>query len=187
MSKSRMEAFSDAFFAIIMTIMVLELKVPHGVSLAALSTLLPVFLSYVLSFVYLGIYWNNHHHLLQCHPPGERRDPLGQPAPAVLALIDSFRHWLDGRKSICAAPHSVVWSDSVARRLRVSAAPTSNSHPRGARLDTGSGGRQGLERQGLHAALCPGDSARVSASVDCRSSLCISCAHVAGPGSANRA
>ena len=64
MSKSRMEAFSDALFAIIMTIMVLEMKVPHGVELADLSALLPVFLSYVLSFVYLGIYWNNHHHML---------------------------------------------------------------------------------------------------------------------------
>jgi uncharacterized membrane protein len=59
-----MEIFSDAVFAIIMTIMVLELKVPHGVELAALSAVLPVFLTYVLSFVYLGIYWNNHHHLL---------------------------------------------------------------------------------------------------------------------------
>jgi uncharacterized membrane protein len=64
MSKSRMEAFSDALFAIIMTIMVLEMKVPHGVELADLSVLVPVFLSYVLSFVYLGIYWNNHHHML---------------------------------------------------------------------------------------------------------------------------
>jgi uncharacterized membrane protein len=64
MSKSRMEAFSDAVFAIIITIMVLELKVPHGVELAALSALLPAFLSYVLSFIYLSIYWNNHHHML---------------------------------------------------------------------------------------------------------------------------
>jgi uncharacterized membrane protein len=64
MTKTRMEVFSDALFAIIMTIMVLELKVPHGVDLAALSGLLPVFLSYVLSFIYLSIYWNNHHHLL---------------------------------------------------------------------------------------------------------------------------
>jgi uncharacterized membrane protein len=64
MSKSRMEVFSDAVFAIIMTIMVLELKVPHGVELTALSALLPVFLSYVLSFLYLSIYWNNHHHML---------------------------------------------------------------------------------------------------------------------------
>jgi uncharacterized membrane protein len=64
MSKSRMEAFSDAVFAIIMTIMVLELKVPHGIELASLRALFPVFLSYVLSFIYLGIYWNNHHHML---------------------------------------------------------------------------------------------------------------------------
>jgi TMEM175 potassium channel family protein len=64
MNKNRLEAFSDGVLAIIITIMVLELKVPHGESLAALAPLLPVFLSYVLSFVYLGIYWNNHHHML---------------------------------------------------------------------------------------------------------------------------
>ncbi|QKG56668.1 DUF1211 domain-containing protein [Hymenobacter sp. BRD128] len=64
MHKTRLEAFSDGVLAIILTIMVLELKVPHGDNLAALRPLLPVFLSYVLSFVYVGIYWNNHHHLL---------------------------------------------------------------------------------------------------------------------------
>jgi len=64
MNKSRLEAFSDGVIAIIITIMVLELKVPHGASLDALRPLLPVFLSYVLSFVYVGIYWSNHHHLL---------------------------------------------------------------------------------------------------------------------------
>src|ERR1041384_1834205 len=64
MQKNRLEAFSDGVIAIIITIMVLELKVPHGVELEALKPLLPVFLSYVLSFIYLGIYWNNHHHLL---------------------------------------------------------------------------------------------------------------------------
>ena len=64
MGKTRLEAFSDGVLAIIITIMVLELKVPHGDSVAALLPLLPVFLSYVLSFVYVGIYWNNHHHLL---------------------------------------------------------------------------------------------------------------------------
>ena len=64
MGKSRLEAFSDGVIAIIITIMVLELKVPHGVSLESLAPLLPVFLSYVLSFVYVGIYWNNHHHML---------------------------------------------------------------------------------------------------------------------------
>jgi len=60
-----MEAFSDGVFAVIITIMVLEMKSPHGTDLAALQSLLPVFFSYVLSFVYVGIYWNNHHHLLQ--------------------------------------------------------------------------------------------------------------------------
>ena len=65
MTKSRVEAFSDGVIAIIITIMVLELKVPHDVNFAALRPVAPVFLSYVLSFVFLGIYWSNHHHLLQ--------------------------------------------------------------------------------------------------------------------------
>jgi uncharacterized membrane protein len=64
MNKNRLEAFSDGVLAIIITIMVLELKVPHGDDLATLQPLLPVFLSYVLSFVYVGVYWNNHHHML---------------------------------------------------------------------------------------------------------------------------
>jgi uncharacterized membrane protein len=65
MHKARLEAFTDGVIAILITIMVLELKVPHGVDLEAIRPLLPVFLTYVLSFVYLGIYWNNHHHMLQ--------------------------------------------------------------------------------------------------------------------------
>ena len=64
MGKNRLEAFSDGVIAILITIMVLELKVPHGDTLADLAPLIPVFLSYVLSFAYLGIYWNNHHHML---------------------------------------------------------------------------------------------------------------------------
>jgi len=64
MNKGRLEAFSDGVIAIIITIMVLELKVPHGVDLDSLKPLLPVLLSYILSFIYLGIYWNNHHHML---------------------------------------------------------------------------------------------------------------------------
>jgi uncharacterized membrane protein len=64
MGKSRLEAFSDGVIAILITIMVLELRVPHGEQISVLAPLLPVFLSYVLSFVYLAIYWNNHHHML---------------------------------------------------------------------------------------------------------------------------
>lgn len=64
MGKARLEAFSDGVIAILITIMVLELKIPHGADWQALQSMLPVFLSYVLSYVFLGIYWNNHHHLL---------------------------------------------------------------------------------------------------------------------------
>jgi uncharacterized membrane protein len=64
MKKGRLEAFSDGVIAIIITIMVLELKIPHGADWEALKPVIPVFLTYVLSFVYLGIYWNNHHHML---------------------------------------------------------------------------------------------------------------------------
>ncbi len=68
MGKSRFEAFSDGVIAILITIMVLEMKVPHGEGVETLRPLVPVFLSYVLSFIYLGIYWNNHHHMLHtCH------------------------------------------------------------------------------------------------------------------------
>jgi uncharacterized membrane protein len=65
MGKGRLEAFSDGVIAIIITIMVLELKVPHAADFTALQELIPIFLSYVLSFIYVGIYWNNHHHLFQ--------------------------------------------------------------------------------------------------------------------------
>jgi uncharacterized membrane protein len=65
MGKGRLEAFSDGVIAVIITIMVLEMKVPHGADLAALEGVTPVFLSYLLSFIYIGIYWNNHHHMLQ--------------------------------------------------------------------------------------------------------------------------
>jgi len=64
MTTARLEAFSDGVFAVIITIMVLELKVPHGIDWEALRPLMPVFLTYVLSFVFLGIYWNNHHHMM---------------------------------------------------------------------------------------------------------------------------
>jgi uncharacterized membrane protein len=65
MNKGRLEAFSDAVIAVIITVMVLEMKTPHGTDAAALAPMLPIFLTYVLSFVFVGLYWNNHHHL--CH------------------------------------------------------------------------------------------------------------------------
>ena len=102
MSKGRLEAFSDGVIAIIITIMVLELKVPHGDDLAALRPLLPVFLTYVLSFVYLGIYWNNHHHMLHATDRINGSVAVGEPAPAVLAVAGAVRHRLDGREPLRA-------------------------------------------------------------------------------------
>ena len=97
MGTGRLEAFSDGVIAIIITIMVLELKVPHGTDLAALRPLLPVLASYVLSFVYVA-------HLLEQPSPSaarvrahQRRDHVGQHAPAVLALAHPLRHRLGGR------------------------------------------------------------------------------------------
>jgi uncharacterized membrane protein len=65
MQKGRLEAFSDGVIAIIITLMALEIKVPHGATLEAFMPVLPIFLAYVVSFVFIAIYWNNHHHLLQ--------------------------------------------------------------------------------------------------------------------------
>ena len=101
MGKARLEAFSDGVIAIIITIMVLEMKVPHGDDSPRCARD-PGVLSYVLSFVYVGIYWNNHHHMLHAARHGERPHPLGQPAPAVLAVADPVRHRLDGRESLRA-------------------------------------------------------------------------------------
>ena len=98
MSKGRLEAFSDGVFAVIITIMVLELKAPHGAELEAFRPLLPAFLTYVLSYVFLGIYWNNHHHLLHVVDRDQRRLAVGEPASAVLAVAGAVRHRLDGRE-----------------------------------------------------------------------------------------
>jgi uncharacterized membrane protein len=94
MTKGRLEAFSDGVFAIIITIMVLDLRVPHSTSFAALRAVVPVFLSYVLSFLYVGVYWNNHHHLLHA---AERVD--GKVLWANLHLL----FWLS------LAPFTTAW------------------------------------------------------------------------------
>jgi uncharacterized membrane protein len=95
MSKGRMEAFSDGVLAILITIMVLELKVPGGTDLDSLLPLVPVFLSYALSFVFLGIYWNNHHHLLQAaHHVDGRVLWANQHLLFWLSLVPFATHWM---------------------------------------------------------------------------------------------
>ena len=83
MSKTRLEAFSDGVIAILITIMILELKIPEETDFHALRPLLPIFLTYVLSFVLLGIYWNNHHHMLQA---AERINETAVTQPALFAV-----------------------------------------------------------------------------------------------------
>jgi uncharacterized membrane protein len=104
MGKNRVEAFSDGVFAIIITIMVLELKVPHDPALATLATLWPIFLSYVLSFVFLGIYWNNHHHMLQAAGHITGRNLWGNLHLLFwLSLIPFGTGWM-GENHFAAAP-----------------------------------------------------------------------------------
>src|SRR5204863_6574026 len=98
MSKTRLEAFSDAVIAIIMTVMVLELRVPHGADWTALRPMVPSFLTYVLSFVILGIYWNNHHHLLHA---------VERVSGAVLWANAHLLFWLSltPAAAACMGPH----------------------------------------------------------------------------------
>lgn len=104
MTKGRMEAFSDGVLAIIITIMVLELKVPHGTALTDLCPLIPVALSYLLSFVFIGIYWNNHHHLLQAvHRVDGRILWANLHLLFWLSLIPFATAWM-GENSFAAAP-----------------------------------------------------------------------------------
>ena len=117
--KNRLEAFSDGVIAILITIMVLELKVPRGESLEALTPLLPVFLSYVLSFVYLGIYWNNHHHMLQaCHKVTGAMLWANLHLLFWLSLVP-FGNGMDGRKPLRLGAFRAVWRDSAHGRDRI--------------------------------------------------------------------
>ena len=96
MTKGRLEAFSDGVIAVIITIMVLELKVPHQADLAALSPLIPTFLSYVLSFVYVGIYWNNHHHMFHAvHHVNGATLWANLHLLFWLSLVPFFTGWMD--------------------------------------------------------------------------------------------
>jgi uncharacterized membrane protein len=107
MGRNRLEAFSDAVIAIIITIMVLELKVPHGEDFQALGPLIPVFLSYVLSFAYLGIYWNNHHHML--HASNKVTGPILWANLHLLfwlSLIPFTTGWM-GENHFAAAPSAL--------------------------------------------------------------------------------
>ena len=96
MHKGRLEAFSDGVIAILITIMVLELKIPHDPSWDAIKALWPVFLSYIVSFINLGIYWGNHHHLMHTIKEVRGGNPLGKSPSLILVIPDPICHCLDG-------------------------------------------------------------------------------------------
>ena len=85
MSSSRLNALTDGLVAIVLTIMVLELKFPAEPTMHAVIAVLPLLAAYLLAFVNVAIYWNNHHHMMQSAPEGDRRRPVGEPCPALLA------------------------------------------------------------------------------------------------------
>ena len=120
MSKARLEAFSDGVFAVIITIMVLELKAPHGGTWTALRPLLPAFLTYVLSYVFLGIYWNNHHHMMHATDRVNGALAVGEPAPAVLAVAGAVRDRLDGRQPFRGAAYGDATAGVADVRRRLS-------------------------------------------------------------------
>ena len=146
MSKARLEAFSDGVIAILITIMVLELRVPHGADWAALRRIAPAFFSYVLSFVFLGIYWSNHHHMLQLSDADQRRHSVGQPASAVLAVDRFVRDGVDGRESLCPAAHGDLRmrAPRVGNRLHDSSA----NHHRGTGTRLSTQGRPSATTEG---------------------------------------
>jgi len=107
MGKNRLEAFSDSVIAVIITIMVLEMKVPHGEGIEILAPVIPVFLSYVLSFVYLGTYWNNHHHMLHvCHKVTGRMLWANLHLLFWLSLIPFSTGWM-GENHFASAPSAL--------------------------------------------------------------------------------
>ena len=114
MTKGRLEAFSDGVIAILITIMVLELKVPHGADGAALHPLWPVFSTYVLSYVYLGIYWNNHHHLL--HATGRINGKIlwaNLHLMFWLSLVPFVTGWM-GENHFATLPTAIYGADMLA-------------------------------------------------------------------------
>ena len=134
MNNSRLEAFSDGVIAIIITIMVLELKVPHGETLGALAPLVPNFLSYVLSFIYVGIYWNNHHHML--HTCETVTGAILWANLHLLFWLSLFpvHHGLDRRQSLRPRARGALWRRAADGRHRLLDASADDHRRAGGRI-----------------------------------------------------
>jgi len=186
MSKGRLEAFSDGVIAILITIMVLELKVPHGIGWEALRPVVSIFLIYVLSFVFLGIYWTNHHHML--HAADRINGKVLWANLHLLfwlSLIPFVTGWM-GENQLAPLP-TAVYGGGVAHG-RGCIHDSSGNYRRGARseLEARGGSGQRREGQGLAAIVRCGDPAGVCQSMDRHRALCLRGAHVARSGPADR-
>jgi hypothetical protein len=186
MTTGRLEAFSDGVIAIIITIMVLEMKVPHGDALKDLRPLLPVFPQLCSEFLI-------RRHLLEqpsSHAPylhrGDGRNALGQLASAVLAVAISIYHRVDGAKPLHHGTHGAIRNRTVASRDRLLPAPAGD-HPRArAGINPQEGSRPRLERQAVAAVVCPSNRCGVTFCVARARDPCDSCTDLADSGSAYR-
>lgn len=119
MDKGRLEVFSDGVIAIVIAIMVLELDIPENAQLVSLSPLMPILSSYVLSFIYLGIYWRNHHHIFQAVQHVDGKVLWANLHLLFLAIAHSLRHGMDGRVPVRRFPGCLLRHGAVASRDRL--------------------------------------------------------------------
>ena len=147
MGKTRLEAFSDGVIAILITIMVLEFKTPEGHDWAALTALSAKFCAYVLSFVFLGIYWNNHHHMFHVTKRVTGGGAVGEPAPALLAVAGAVRDGVDGRDRRRAGADRRLRRRPPAGRRRVHDPRAHDHRVAGPALAAEGGGRQRQQGQ----------------------------------------
>ena len=187
MPKERLAAFSDGVIAIIITIMVLELKVPHSAEWAALAALTPVFLSYVLSFVYLGIYWNNHHHLLHaCERVNGAILWANLHLLFWLSLMPFATGWM-GENHFARRAHGALRRGAADAGHRLLYAPARDRPAPGGGRAAGESARPRCQRQDLAGPLPRGDRHGVRPAVDLARHLCPCRPDVARPRPAHRA
>ena len=166
MTKGRLEAFTDGVIAIIITIMVLELKVPHGADLTALQSSLPVFLAYVLSYVNVGIFWNNHHHMMHA---AARIDGKVLWANLILlfwmSLIPFVIRWMDeaGLTALPTAAYGVVLAMAA---IRLPSAPVGDRRLQRPEFYARRRGRKRSKGQVVHSRVRRGDSPGIRQPVD---------------------
>jgi uncharacterized membrane protein len=186
MSKGRLEAFSDGVIAILITIMVLELRVPHGEGWEALKLLGPAFSTYVLSFIYLGTYWNNHHHMLHATDRINGRVLWANLHLLFwLSLVPVTTGWL-GDSHLAPIPTAVYGADLLLAAIAYTILQAAITAQPGA----GSNSRRrsdGIERKDLAGLVCRGDRAGVRTTVVLRRDLRVRRIHLAGAGPAHRA